>query len=103
MPIKRAKSDPQPEAIKISHNGDDAFMDKVLADIKKDWGITQVYLIRNEMMPKQNAMIYDKYDLIIAALIDGKVQYKRTTREERDLAMLQNSGGVPRPVFPEKN
>lgn len=103
MPIKKITPDPQPAAIKISHNGDNAFMDKVLADIKKHWGITEVYLVRNEMMPKQNAMIYDKYDLIIASLINGKVQYKRTTKEERDIAMLQNSGGIPRPVFPEKN
>jgi len=103
MAIKKVTPEPQPYIVKISHNASDVFLDELKKVLRKEWNVTDMYTIENKQLPEQTAIVYDKYDQIIVRLINGKMRFTRTTKQERDIAILKNTRSLSYPVFPEKN
>lgn len=104
MAIKSVTSEgPPPSKVAIAHNASDKFLDAIITELKKDWGVIKVALVQNTLMPKNSAIIYDRYDQILVNEVNGQLYYKKITKEERNAAMVKNSGGVCRPIFPTPN
>jgi len=94
MPIKSIKSDgPPPDKVLIAYNGDARFMDEVIKKLHKEWNIWKGFWEFNKLMPKNTAIIYDRYDSILVNEVKGKLYYKKISKEERDAAFIKASQG----------
>ena len=105
MAIKSVKSDgPPPDKVNIAYNGDSRFIDVVMKELNKKWNIKHGSWVPNKLMPKNSAVIYDRYDCIVVNEINGKLYYRKITKEERDAAFVKASAGrVSDPFQDAKN
>ncbi len=105
MAIKSVKSDgPPPDKIAIAYNGDTRFIDAVMKQLHKEWNVSKGFWKFNKLMPVNSAIIYDRYDMILVNEINGKIYYRKITKEERDAAFVKASAGrVSDPFQDAKN
>jgi hypothetical protein len=94
MAIKSVKSDgPPPDKVAIAYNGDTRFIDTVMKELHKEWNIGKGYWEFNALMPKNSAVIYDRYDCIVVNTVKNKLYYRKISKEERDAALVKASAG----------
>jgi len=94
MPIKSVKSDgPPPKKVAIAYNADERFIDAVMKMLHKDWGVAHGDWVFNKMMPKQTAIIYDRYDQILAVEMNNEIHYRKISKEEKNAAYVGASAG----------
>ena len=94
MAIKSVKSEgPPPDKVLIAYNGDNRFMDAVMKELYLNWSITKASWIINSRMPKNTAIVYDRYDEILVQETNGKLYYRKISKEERDAAFVKASQG----------
>lgn len=105
MPIKSVKSDgPPPQKVNIAWNGSDRFMKAVMRELFTEWNITEANWLGNRLMPVNSAIIYDRYDQILVNEINGKIHYRKISKEERDAAFQKASAGrISDPLQDAKN
>ena len=101
MPIKSVKSDgPPPDKVVIAYNGDTRFIDAVMKQLHKEWDVGKGFWEFNKLMPKNTAIIYDRYDQILVTEINSKIYYRKITKEERDAAFVKASSRHVQNPFP---
>ena len=105
MAIKSVKSDgPPPDKVAIAYNGDTRFIDAVMKELHKSWNVGKGFWEFNALMPKNSAIVYDRYDSILVNEINSKLYYRKITKEERDAAFAKASAGrVQDPFQDAKN
>lgn len=105
MAIKSIKSDgPPPDKVAIAYNGDSRFIDAVMKRLHKEWGVGDGFWEFNKLMPKNSAIIYDRYDSILVNTINGKIHYRKISVEERNAAFVKaSSGRIQDPFQDAKN
>ena len=105
MAIKSVKSDgPPPDKVAIAYNGDTRFIDAVMKELHKTWNVGKGYWEFNKLMPKNSAIVYDRYDQILVTEINSKLYYRKISVEERNAAFVKASAGrVSDPFQDAKN
>ena len=94
MAIKSVKSDgPPPKRVLIAYNGDTRFIDAVMKEIHNGWNVNQGYWEFNALMPKNSAIVYDRYDCIVVNTVKNKLYYRKVSKEEQNAAFVKASAG----------